>query len=89
MVVSMVSFILIIRTLAYYLNSPIIPNILIFIFIFICILAYNACPAHINMIAEELSDEVAKESSATPLKLSKKQVAQKRGLVAVGGGIDA
>jgi hypothetical protein len=42
------------------------------------------------MIAEEISDEVAKEASAAaPLKLTKKQVAQKRGLVTVGGGIDA
>lgn len=52
-----------------------------------------ASPAHINLIAEEVSDEVAKEAESTSTyTLSKKQWAQKasrarKGTVAVGGGI--
>ena len=46
-------------------------------------------PAHINLIAEEISDEVAKEEEKPTLKLSKKQVAQRasRKTVSVGGGV--
>lgn len=74
----------------YFCSYNININIASLCFFVLIFLAYNACPAHINMIAEELSEEVAKESSApAPLKLTKKQIAQKRGQVAVGGGIDA
>lgn len=50
-------------------------------------------PAHINLIAEEASDEVTKEedTSASTLKLSKKQLAirnsRKSKSVTVGGGV--
>jgi hypothetical protein len=53
-------------------------------------IAYLSCPAHINLIAEEASDEVTKEDDKAPatLKLSKKQIAQGRGKgIAVGGGV--
>ncbi len=49
-------------------------------------------PAHINLIGEEVSDEVSKETNEPKaLRISKKQVAQKaakarRGAVVVGGG---
>ena len=48
-------------------------------------------PAHINLIAEEVSDEVVKaEKPALVLRLSKKQIAQRNSkkTVAVGGGVD-
>lgn len=48
-------------------------------------------PAHINLIGEEVSDEVAKESEEPKtLKLSKKQIAQnssRSSRVTVGGGV--
>ena len=48
-------------------------------------------PAHINLLAEEVNDKVAKENDEPKtLKLSKKQQAQKSaraGKVAVGGGV--
>ena len=44
-------------------------------------------PAHIEIIVEEKSEEIVKEKESTPLKLSKKQIAQGRGTVKVGGGI--
>lgn len=42
-------------------------------------------PAHVEIIAEEKSEEVAKEKDAAPARLSRKQLAQ--GRVPVGGGI--
>ena len=53
-------------------------------------IAYLSSPAHINLIAEEASDEVTKEDDKVPatLKLSKKQLAQRRSKgVSVGGGV--
>jgi hypothetical protein len=45
-------------------------------------------PAHIELVAEEQAEEVAKEAESSN-KLSKKQAAQLRskGKVAVGGGV--
>jgi large subunit ribosomal protein L17e len=53
--------------------------------------AYMSSPAHINIIGEETSDEVAKAAEPAASLLSRKQQAQKaaavrRGKVAVGGG---
>jgi large subunit ribosomal protein L17e len=47
--------------------------------------AYMSSPAHVELIAEEKAEEVAKEKEVKTLKLSRKQMA--RGRVAVGGGI--
>jgi hypothetical protein len=48
-------------------------------------------PAHINLIAEEASDEVAKAADAAAPKLTKKQAAVKasraKKTVKVGGGV--
>ena len=43
-------------------------------------------PAHINIVAEEKSDEVAKEKEVVPSKLSKKRMAQ-LGAIKAGGGV--
>lgn len=49
--------------------------------------AYMASPAHVELIAEEKSEEVAKEVAPAAPKLSKKQLAQVRTKrVKVGGG---
>ena len=48
--------------------------------------AYMSCPAHIEMIAEEKSEEIQKEAEPVPVKLSKKKLAQERARVKVGGG---
>jgi len=55
--------------------------------------AYMSCPAHIQLIGEELSDEIAKEEEKEEKTLTKKQTAQKAASakrapkrVAVGGG---
>lgn len=58
----------------------------------ICFLvAYMSSPAHINLIAEEASDEVAKAADAAAPKLTKKQAAVKasraKKTVKVGGGV--
>ena len=45
-----------------------------------------SCPAHIQLIAEEAAEEVAKEADVEP-RLSRKQVAQKNARVKVGGGV--
>lgn len=46
-----------------------------------------ASPAHVELIAEEKNEEVAKEVVPSPLRLSKKQLAQARSKrVKVGGG---
>lgn len=50
--------------------------------------AYMSSPAHVEIIAEEKNEEIAKEAEKEEVKLSKKQVAQSRGkAVKVGGGI--
>lgn len=50
--------------------------------------AYQSSPAHIEIIVEEKNDEIVKEKEIVELKLSKKQLAQRKGkLVQVGGGI--
>ena len=60
---------------------------------FVITIAYMSSPAHINLIAEEASDEVTKEDDKAPttLRLSKKQVAQRNSrkskTVSVGGGV--
>lgn len=46
--------------------------------------AYNSSPAHIEIIVEEKSEEVAKEAEPKVLKLSKKQIAKKGLKVPVG-----
>lgn len=43
---------------------------------------YMACPAHIELIGEEKSVEVAKEKEDTTQKLSKKRAAQLRAKLA-------
>lgn len=43
-------------------------------------------PAHVEIIAEEKNEEVAKEAEKVEVKLSKKQVAQGRGKTIVAGG---
>lgn len=48
--------------------------------------AYMSSPAHVELIAEEKAEEIAKEKEVKTLKLTRKQFAQ-RGRVAVGGGI--
>ena len=54
---------------------------------FITYTAYMASPAHVELIAEEKSEEVAKEAAPAAPKLSKKQLAQARTKrVIVGGG---
>jgi large subunit ribosomal protein L17e len=50
--------------------------------------AYQSSPAHIEIIVEEKNDEIVKEKEIVEMKLSKKQLAQRKGkLVQVGGGI--
>jgi large subunit ribosomal protein L17e len=50
--------------------------------------AYQSSPAHIEIIVEEKNDEIVKEKEIVEVKLSKKQLAQRKGkLVQVGGGI--
>ena len=50
--------------------------------------AYQSSPAHIEIIVEEKNDEIVKEKEVVELKLTKKQLAQRKGkLVKVGGGI--
>ena len=50
--------------------------------------AYQSSPAHIEIIVEEKNDEIVKEKERVEMKLSKKQLAQRKGkLVQVGGGI--
>mmetsp|Transcript_15382 Transcript_15382/g.10764 ORF Transcript_15382/g.10764 Transcript_15382/m.10764 type:complete len:189 (-) Transcript_15382:50-616(-) len=46
---------------------------------------YMSCPAHIELIAEEKSTEIAKEEDSSERKLTKKQSARLRS-VKVGGG---
>lgn len=48
--------------------------------------AYMSSPAHVEIIAEEKNEEVAKEAEKVEVKLSKKQVAQGRGKTIVAGG---
>lgn len=46
-----------------------------------------ACPAHIELIAEEKAVEIAKEKVEAPVRVSKKRAAQLRAAaVKVGGG---
>lgn len=49
--------------------------------------AYMSSPAHVELIAEEKADEVAKGDDKPQVRLSRKQIAQGRGTVAVGGGL--
>jgi large subunit ribosomal protein L17e len=49
--------------------------------------AYMSSPAHVEMIAEEKIEEVAKEETKAAPRLSRKQLAQGKGAVPVGGGI--
>ena len=49
------------------------------------ILAYMSCPAHIEIIAEQVSQEVQKEKEVAPLKVSKRRQAQLRAIKAGGG----
>lgn len=44
-----------------------------------------SCPAHIELIAEEKANEIAKEEDSTERKLTKKQQARVR-TVKIGGG---
>lgn len=63
-------------------------NVLLY-FHYICV-AYMSSPAHVEIIAEEKNEEVAKEAEKNvEVKLSKKQIAQSRGkkTVVAGGGI--
>lgn len=53
---------------------------------FVC-LAYMSSPAHVEMIAEEKIEEVAKEDTKAAPRFSRKQLAQGKGAVPVGGGI--
>jgi hypothetical protein len=44
-------------------------------------------PAHVELIAEEKAEEVAKADDKPKVRLSRKQIAQGRGTVTVGGGM--
>lgn len=48
--------------------------------------AYMSSPAHIELVATEVNDEVAKEADSKAPKLSRKQLAQKNARIKVGGG---
>ncbi len=51
-------------------------------------LAYMSSPAHVELIAEEKAEEVAKAKEESTVRLSRKQIAQGRGgKVTVGGGL--
>jgi len=52
---------------------------------FIYSVAYMSCPAHIEIIAEQVSQEVQKEKEVVPVKVSKKRQAQLRAIKAGGG----
>lgn len=57
-------------------------------FLNVCVSAYMSSPAHVEIIAEEKNEEIAKEAEKVEVKLSKKQVAQGRGkTITAGGGI--
>jgi len=47
--------------------------------------AYMSSPAHIEIVASEVNDEVEKEEEVAP-KMSRKQIAQKNSRIKVGGG---
>lgn len=50
--------------------------------------AYQSSPAHIEIIAEEVNEEIVKEKEVVEVKLSKKQLAQRKTkTIKVGGGI--
>ena len=44
-------------------------------------------PAHVELIAEEKSEEIVKETEPVSIKLSKKQQAQRVRTIKVGGGV--
>ena len=51
--------------------------------------AYMSCPAHIQLIGEEKSEEIVKEKEELKVKKTKKQLAQSRGkVIKAGGGVD-
>lgn len=50
--------------------------------------AYMSSPAHVEIIAEEVNEDIVKEKEEKVLKMSKKQVAQSRTKkIIVGGGV--
>jgi large subunit ribosomal protein L17e len=49
--------------------------------------AYMSSPAHVELIAEEKNEEIVKADEAPKTRFSKKQIAQGRGTVTVGGGL--
>ena len=57
--------------------------------IYISRAAYNSSPAHVEIIAEEKNEEIAKEKDETATRLSRKQLAQKRAkkTITTGGGV--